>query len=183
MAETPAQPSLFGLMAEFETPERLIEAIKKARAAGYRAMDAYTPFPIHEVCELIADHKKSRVPLLVLLGGLTGATLGFGFQTWAMGTSYPFNIGGRPYFSWPAFIPVTFELTILLASFAAVFGMFILNGLPQPYHPAFNVDGFERASTDRYFLLVEASDPAFDADATRAFLAALDSDEVSDVTA
>lgn len=182
MAQTPTEPSLHGLMAEFETPEGLIEAIKRAKQAGYRAMDAYTPFPIHEVCELVSE-KKSRVPLLVLIGGLTGASVGFGFQSWAMGTSYPFNIGGRPLFSWPAFIPVTFELTILFAAFCAVFGMFMLNGLPQPYHPVFNVERFVRASTDRYFLVLEAGDPVFDTTETRTFLEGLGSHEVSDVEA
>ncbi len=174
-------PSTFGLMAEFETPEALIDAIKQTQAAGFQAIDAYTPFPVHEVCQLVSNHKKSKVPLLVLCGGLTGASLGFGFQTWAMGTSYPMNIGGRPLFSWPAFIPVTFELTILLSAFAAVFGMFLLNGLPRPHHPVFNVASFRRATTDRYFLMIEAADERFDEGATRSFLEGTGATEVSDV--
>lgn len=173
----------FGQLAEFETPEGLIAALERAREAGYRQLDAFTPFPIHQVSELVTDHKRSRVPLLVLIGGLTGAALGFGMQSWTMAVSYPFNIGGRPPFSWPAFIPVTFELTILLAAFSAVFGMFILNGLPRPNHPVFNVPRFARASTDRYFLLLEADDPLYDAGGTRAFLEGLGASEVTDVPA
>lgn len=181
MSTAKKQRPLYGLMAEFEQPETLIAALDAAQAAGYGDLDAFTPFPIHDVCEKVAKHKPSKVPLLVLIGGLTGAAGMFGFQWWASAVAYPFNVGGRPTFSWPAFIPPTFEILILMASFAAVFGMFILNGLPRPHHPVFGVRGFERATTDRYFLLIESTDAKFDHEGTRAFLAGQGSYEVHDV--
>lgn len=171
----------YGLLAEMPGPQQLLTAIERAQAAGYERLDAFSPYPIEEVCHQIAHHKKSKVSLLVLIGGITGAVFGFGLQTWVSTTAYPLNIGGRPYFSWPAFIPVTFETTILFAAFAAVIGMFALNNLPQPYHPVFNVKRFERATQDAYFLLVEAADPRFDREATRAFLEQLGASEVNDV--
>lgn len=177
--KTHRQP-VYGLMAEFDDPEDLIVALDAVQAEGYEDLDAFTPFPIHDVCEKVAK-KPSKVPLLVLIGGLTGAAGMFGFQTWASTVSYPFNIGGRPAFSWPAFIPPTFEILILLAAFAAVFGMFLLNGLPRPHHPVFGVAAFERATTDRYFLLIESTDAKFDVEGTRALLAAQGSREVHDV--
>lgn len=172
---------VYGLLAEFEAPEQLVTAVNQTKAQGYDDIDAFSPFPIHDVCEQVVNHKKSKVPLLVLCGGLAGASLMFGFQTWASVVAYPLNVGGRPTFSWPAFIPPTFEILILFASFAAVFGMFLLNGLPRPHHPLFAVPAFGRATTDRYFLLVKSSDASFDPDATRAFLGDLGGHEVHDV--
>ena len=171
----------YGLLAEFVSPQTLYEAILKAQKEGYDAMDAFTPYPVEPISEAIEHHKRSKVPLLVLLGAITGGSLAFFGQWWVSAVDYPLNIGGRPYFSWPAFMPATFELTILFASFAAVFGMFALNGLPQPYHPVFNVKNFERASQDRCFLLIESRDPKFDGEITRAFLQGLGPEEVHDV--
>ncbi|MEM7356994.1 MAG: DUF3341 domain-containing protein [Acidobacteriota bacterium] len=171
----------YGLLAQFVDPQTLLDAILEAKGKGFRVMDAFTPYPVEAVCEEIENHKKSKVPLLVLLGGLTGAMVGFGLQYWISSSGYPLNIGGRPLNSWPAFIPATFEMTILFSAFAAVVGMFALNKLPEPYHPLFNVESFERASQDRYFLLVEAADPQFDRQETRAFLETLGSEEVHDV--
>ena len=177
----PEKAELHGLLARFLTPRELLTAVKSAKRQGYSAMDAYTPFPVEPVSEEIENHAKSKVPLLVLIGGITGAVVGFGLQLWVSSSGYPLNIGGRPYNSWPAFVPVTFEMTILFAAFAAVVGMFSLNRLPEPYHPVFNVEGFERATQDRCFLLIEAQDPKFDAQATRTFLEGLGPEEVSDV--
>jgi hypothetical protein len=166
------RPRLYGMMAEFATPHDLIAAAEAARTAGYRRMDAFTPFPIERLSEALG-HRRSRVPMLVLVGGIVGALAGYGLQYWISAVSYPLNVGGRPYNSWPAFIPVTFELTILIAGIFAVFGMLALNGLPTPYHPVFNVERFALASRDRYFLCIEARDPQFDEGTTRAFLARL----------
>ncbi len=172
---------LYGVMAEFVSPQTLLDAVHRAQAAGYDAMDAFTPYPVEPVSEAIEHHKRSKVPLLVLLGAIAGCSVAFFGQWWISAVDYPLNIGGRPLFSWPAFIPATFELTILFAAFAAVFGMFLLNGLPKPYHPVFNVPSFERASQDRCFLLIESRDPKFDPQATREFLAQLGPEEVHDV--
>ncbi len=152
---------LHGVMAEFETPEQLLAAAKKARAAGYKHVDAYTPFPIEGLSEAIG-FRWTAVPLITLIGGIGGGLTGFGLQYWCAAISYPMNIAGRPLNSWPAFIPVTFELTVLGASLFAVVGMLALNKLPQPYHPVFNVERFGAASTDRFFLVIEARDPKFD---------------------
>jgi len=160
---------LYGIMAEFEDSHELVDAIHKSRQAGYRNLDAYTPFPIHDVWHALG-HDRSILPWLILCGGLIGCIGGFLLQYWISTTAYPLNIGGRPFNSWPAFIPVTFECTILLSSFTAVFGMFALNGLPQPHHPVFNVERFALASRDRYFLCVEADDPKFDRADTASFL-------------
>ena len=174
--------ALYGLMAEFSTSQALLDAIYKVKEAGYTALDAFTPFPIEAICEEIEDHKPSKVSLLVLVGALSGATFGFLFQWWVSAQAYPLNIGNRPLLSWPAFIPVTFELAILFGAFSAVFGMlFLLNGLPRPHHPVFNVEAFERATQDRYFLLIEASDSRFDLDETRSLLEGLAPEEVHDV--
>lgn len=181
MAETAHATPTYGLIAAFETPEALVAAVDRTRQEGYRSFDAFSPFPIEQVSETVCDHQRSKVSLLVLIGGLTGAVAGFALQAWSAGIAYPLNIGGRPLLSWPAFIPVTFEVTVLFAALSAVFGMFMLNGLPKPYHPVFNVEGFERASVDRYFVLVEAEDPKFDPHATRAFLEGLGSYQVQDV--
>jgi hypothetical protein len=172
---------LYGIMAEFEQPEQVLRATKSAYAAGYRRMDAYSPLPIHGLSEALG-FEKTRLPLIVLIGGILGCLGGFGFQYWVSVINYPVIIGGKPMNSWPSFIPVTFECTILLAALSAVFGMLALNGLPQPYHPVFNVDRFERATRDRFFLCIEARDPKFDRSGTRAFLEGLGAHEVSEVT-
>jgi hypothetical protein len=161
--------TLYGLMAEFDDPESLIAACRASRNAGYTKLDAYTPYPLEEVWEAIGHHR-SKLPLIVLIGGLLGCLGGFALQYWAAAIEYPMNVGGRPPASWVAFIVPAFETTILLASFAAVLGMFALNGLPTPYHPAFNVERFVAASRDRYFLLIGAVDPLFERAETERFL-------------
>lgn len=167
------RPPIYGLMAEFENPDDLLAAAQRAHEAGYRKMDAYTPFPVHDLAETLGRHR-TRLPALVFAAGLTGAAGGYLLQLYTMAVDYPLNVGGRPYNSWPAFIPVTFELTILLAAFAAVIGMLALNGLPRPYHPVFNVPGFDRATRDRFFLCIEAADPRFDRTNTQRFLESLE---------
>ncbi len=171
----------YGLLAELPGPRQLLRAVERAQEVGYERLDAFTPYPIEEVCHLVARHRKSKVSLFVLLGGIVGAVFGFGLQTWVSVVAYPLNVGGRPYFSWPAFVPMTLETTILFAAFAAVIGMFTLNNLPQPYHPVFNVDRFERATQDAYFLLIEAADSRFDSESTCDFLEQLGASEVHDV--
>ena len=171
---------LYGLMAEFATPQALVDAAEKARAEGYRRMDAYTPFPIEALTEALGHHR-SKVPLIVLIGGVLGCLGGYALQYWTSAVAYPMNVGGRPYNSWPAFIPVTFEMTILLGVLFAVVGMLALNGLPMPHHPVFNVERFALASRDRYFLCIEARDRHFDLERTRAFLRSLGPCEVTDV--
>ena len=179
MAHVPT-PTLYGLMAEYDTPTAIVEAATKARLAGYRKMDAYTPIPIHEMDEALGL-KRTRLPLLVLIGGIVGGLGGFSLESWASAIAYPMNVGGRPLISWPQFIPVTFETTVLGAALTCFFGMWALNRLPQPYHPVFNVPAFARASTDRFFLCIEAVDPRFDAAATRQFLEGLHPVGVSEV--
>lgn len=171
---------IYGLMAEFDNPTALVAAARRTREAGYRKMDAYSPFPIEELSAALGGHHDS-LPLLVLIGGLLGGAAGFGLQYYAAVIDYPLNIGGRPPLSWPSFIPVTFEMTILVAAFAAVLGMLGLNGLPTPYHPVFNVERFVHATRNRFFLCIEAADPMFDADATGKFLESLSPREVSEV--
>lgn len=176
--EERAQP--YGLMAEFEEPEALLDATRRAYAAGYRRMDAYSPFPLEGLSEALGA-RDNLLPLLVLGGGLAGAVGGFAMQYYAMVINYPLNVGGRPLNSWPMFVPIAFETTILVAALAAVVGMFILNGLPQPYHPVFNTPGFELASHSRFFLGIEAADAKFDLDQTRQFLEGLGSSRVSEI--
>ena len=172
---------LYGVMAEFEAPTAVVEATRKAYAAGYRRMDAFSPYPIEELTDALGI-KHSKLPLIVLIGGILGCLGGYALCYWVSSDVYPLNIGGRPLNSWPAFIPVTFECTILLAAISAVFGMLALNGLPQPYHPVFNVDSFETASRNRFFLCIEARDPMFEREKTRGFLAQLEGvAEVRDV--
>jgi hypothetical protein len=167
-------------MAEFNSVMDLITACRAVRDAGYVHVDAFTPYPSEEVAEALGHHH-SKLPGIVLGGGLLGGIAGYLLQYWTQVMVYPMNIGGRPFHSWPAFIVPTFECTILGAALAAVFGMFFLNGLPQPYHPVFNVPRFALASRDRYFLLVESRDPKFETDATRRMLADLNASEVSEV--
>jgi hypothetical protein len=162
-------PALYGLLAEFDSATDLVIAAKSAYAAGYRKMDAYSPYPIEEASEAIGFHK-TRVPLIVLLGGLLGGCSGYALQYWINVISYPLNVGGRPWHSCPAFIVPTFEMTVLFAGLSGVFGMFALNGLPMPYHPLFNVDRFSAVTRDRFFLCVEAADPKFDLIETQEFM-------------
>ncbi len=171
---------LYGLMAEFDTPTELVLAARSSFEAGYRKMDAYAPFPIEELNEALGMHKDS-VPLVVLIGGIFGGTLGFLLQYWINVIDYPINIGGRPLNSWPAFIVVTFELTILGAALFAVLGMLAMNGLPQPHHPVFNVPRFAFATRDRFFLCIEAIDPKFQREETMAFLRGLKARDVVEV--
>ncbi len=161
--------TIVGLVAEFVDEKTLLAATQRAYGAGYRAMDAFTPYPVEEIADALR-FRRTHVPLVVLTGGLLGGVGGFAMQYWINLYAYPLNVGGRPLNSWPAFIPVTFETTVLVAAIFAVFGMFALNGLPEPYHPLFNVAEFGRASQDRFFLYIETSDPIFDYEQTRAFL-------------
>ena len=167
-------------MAEFEHASGLVDAATKARLAGYRKMDAYSPIPIEELDEAL-DLRRTRLPLLVLIGGILGGAAGFLLQVWVSAIAYPLDVGGRPIISWPHFIPVTFETTVLGSALTAFVGMWALNKLPQPYHPVFNVEAFARASTDRFFLVIEATDPRFDRTATQQFLENLHPLGVSEV--
>jgi hypothetical protein len=175
-------PPLYGLMAEFDEAEALLAAAAAARERGFRAMDAYAPFPVEGLSEALGL-PPSRMPLLILIGGLAGCAGGYLLQYWAMVLSYPINTGGRPLNSWPDFIPVTFELAILCAAVTAAVGLALMNGLPMPYHPVFNVPRFARASRSSFFLCVEASDPLFELEETRRFLADLSPEGVYDVEA
>jgi hypothetical protein len=174
------RPLIYGVMAEFDTPEMLCAGAERAHAAGYRRMDAYSPFPIEGLAEVIG-FKRTQLPLIVLIGGILGGIGGFTLQYWTSVIDYPMLIGGKPYNSWPAFIPVTFETTILGAALAAVLGMLGLNGLPMPYHPVFNVERFALASRDRFFLCIEAADPNFDAHDTVEFLRSLNPSSIHEV--
>jgi hypothetical protein len=173
---------LAGLMAEFETPEELLEAARAAYSAGYRKMDGYSPLPVEGLASALG-RRRSAIPLLVLAGGITGGLGGYFMEWFAMAKDYPIDIGGRPLHSWPAFIPITFELTVLCASLTAIVSMLAFNRLPQPYHPVFNVPEFARASTDRFFLCIESSDPRFETDATTNFLTELHPSSISEVPA
>jgi Alternative complex III, ActD subunit len=173
-------PLVYGVMAEFEDPSSLVAATNRAREEGYRRMDAYSPFPIEELHEALGEHH-SRLPLVVLIGGLVGCVGGYGLQYWISVLAYPINVGGKPLHSWPAFIPVTFECTILAAALSAVLGMLALNGLPMPYHPVFNVSRFALASRNRFFLVIEARDQKFEIGRTREFLESLAPREVTTV--
>lgn len=172
--------NLYGLLAEFESVHKLTAAADKVREAGYKAVDGFSPFPI----EGLGHHlgiKESRLPLLVLIAGITGACCGFGLEAFTAAIDYPINIGGRPLVSVPSFIPVTFELTVLFAALTSAFGMIALNGLPRPYHPVFNVDRFKAASIDSFFICVEAKDPQFEKGKTAAFLKSAGAKEVFEV--
>ena len=162
---------MFGYLAEFSTPTELVEASHRVYGEGYRKIDVYSPFPLEAACEAI--HFETRLPLVVLIGGLTGLITAYGMQYWISALDYPLNIGGRPFNSWPAFIIVCFELTVLFSAISAVIGMLAMNGLPLPYHPVFNVERFSAASNDSFFLLIEAADPLFDAKTTPELLRGL----------
>lgn len=164
--------NLYGVMGEFAEPEQLLHAARAAYQAGYRKMDAYSPYAVEGVAEAIGFHK-TRVPLVVLLGGIAGAVTAYGMQWYSAAISYPLNVGGRPLHSWPAFVPITFELTILFAAIAGLVGMLAKNGLPKPYHPVFNAPEFKLASQTRFFLCIEANDHVFKAEEVREFFLSL----------
>ena len=170
----------YGLLAEFETPAELVDATKAAYAAGYRKMDSYSPYPVEGLAEALGFHR-TRLPLVILIGGIVGCVGGFGMQYWCAAVNYPVNVAGRPLDSWPLFIPITFELTVLCAALSAVIGMFALNGLPTPYHPVFNVRRFALATRDRFFLCIEAADPQFHPETTRKFLESLKPKQIDEV--
>ncbi len=170
----------YGLMAEFDDVNNVITAARRVYGAGYRKIDAYSPFPVEELSEAIGFHKNG-VALVCLVGGLLGCTGAFTLQWWINTISYPINIAGRPLNSWPSFIIVTFEMTILFSGLSAVFGMLALNGLPMPYHPVFNVPRFEFASKDRFFIVIFSSDRNYDATRTRQFLEGLNPISVAQV--
>jgi len=199
METSVTQPVLYGVIAEFRDADTIVAAADQARAAGYRHMDAFTPFPVHGLAEAL-DFHDARVPWMIFIAGCIGAMAGYSLQLFTStpllepllkqpfitdvvmrNVPYPMNIGGRPYHSWPSFIPVTYELTILFAAGTAFLGMLLLNGFPQPYHPIFNARNFERASLDRFFLCIEARDPLFEVDKTSQFLQSLGADLVSQV--
>jgi hypothetical protein len=169
-------------MAEFKEKEEIIAAAESAYAEGYRRIDAYTPFPIEELWRAL-HHRRTIVPVMTLLGGVVWGLGGYFMQWYAMAVDYPINVGGRPFHSWPQFIPITFEMTVLGASLSALVAMLVSNKLPQPYHPVFGVPGFERASQDRFFLCIEAVDPKFDLSATKLFLRRLEPLNISEVIA
>lgn len=175
------QLKFYGLLAKFDTPEKLVDAARRVVEAGYRQFDAYTPYPLEELGQ--AMHlKPSPLPYVILAGGIFGGVGGFFMQTYATVVDLPLNIGGRPLFSWPAYIPVTFELIVLFAAVAGVLGLFIVTRFPQPYHPVFNSEDFvEHGSTDSFYLDIEASDPVFDLERTRQFLQKLGAVQVSEV--
>ena len=171
---------IYGMMAEFGSAQELVQAAHHTHQAGYKKIDAFSPFPIEELAEAIGFHR-NNVPLVTLIGAIIGGLTGYLMQYWVAVIAYPVNVGGRPYHSWPSFIIVTFELTILFGGISAVFGMLALNGLPMPYHPVFNVERFAFASKDRFFLIVFATDPMYDAQGTRQFLEGLAPRSISEV--
>jgi hypothetical protein len=171
---------IYGLMAEFDNPTALVNAARTARERGYRKLDAYSPFPIEELSDVLGLHR-NRLPLIVLIGGITGGALGYLMQYYVTVFHFPLNIAGRPLHSWPAYIIITFEMTILLAAISAVLGLLALCGLPMPYHPVFNAPRFAFASRNRFFLCIESTDPIFEVNATCAFLESLEPREVSEV--
>ena len=175
-----ARPKLYGLLAEFEGPTDLVRAVRAARAAGYRRLDAYTPFPVEELADAL-EFRRTRMPLVMFIGGVVGCVGGYLLQYWVSAIDYPINVGGRPLNSWPAFIPVMFELTVLCSALAGVLGLLGLCGLPRPHHPLFGVPRFALATRDRFFLCIESRDPRFDDTATRNFLAEEHPREVTEV--
>jgi len=179
MEKAPATP-IYGLMAEFDNITALLHAAQQTYAAGYRQIDAYSPFPNEELADAIG-FGKTRVPLIVLIGGIMGGLSAFALQYWCSAISYPIVVAGRPYNSWPAFVIPCFELTILFASLSGVFGMLALNGLPMPYHPVFNVERFSGVTRDKFFLCIEAADPMFDRIRSEQFLAGLNPEFITEV--
>ena len=173
-------PALYGVMAEFDNPTDVVAAARRAYEAGYRRINGYSPYPIEELWEAIGFHR-TGLPVIVLIGGIIGALGGFFLQYYLAVFDYPLNVGGKPLNSWPAFIPITFEVTILCAAFAAVFGMLALNKLPQPYHPVFNAPNFELATRDHFFLVIEANDPLYKHDEVVNFMKELGAKDVTDV--
>ncbi len=178
----PDEPTgaIHGVMAEFETADQLVHATRQAAAAGYSRMDGYSPYPVGEVADALG-FPRSEIGAIMFIGGLCGATFGFLMQYYLNGIEYPLNVGGKPFFSWPQFAPITWELLVLTASVSGVVGLFALCGLPQPYHPVFNVPQFARASRDRFFLCIESTDPKFDTDGVRGFLSTLDPVSIAEV--
>jgi hypothetical protein len=172
--------ALYGIMAEFDNPSALVAAARRTHAAGYRRINGYSPYPIEELDEAIG-FTRTALPLIVLAGGILGGLGGFFMQYWMEVIDYPLNVGGKPYNSWPAFIPITFETTVLCAAFAAVLGMLMLNKLPQPYHPVFNAPNFALATRDRFFLVIEANDPKFKYGEATQFMKTLGAKDVCDV--
>jgi len=172
--------AIYGLLAEFGSPEEILDAAVKAHAEGYRAMDAFTPMPVEGLSDAVG-FSSTRLPLVVLIGGICGMLVGFFLQYYANVVSFPVNIDGKPHNSWPSFIPITFELTILFAAIAATFGMLAMNGLPTPYHPLFNVPRFALVTRGRFFLCIKARDKKFNLSATRSFLESLAAHGVYDV--
>lgn len=173
-------PTIYGIVAEFDQPEPLLEATRRARERGYRHLDAFTPFPVDGLPQALGL-RPSRLPWLVLVAAVAGGVGAYLLQWYTSVIDYPLNVGGRPLHSWPAFVPVTFEVAILSGALAAVVGMLFANRLPMPYHPLFNVAGFDRVSRDRFFLCIESSDPAFDLAGTRQFLEGLEPRAVREV--
>lgn len=171
---------IYGTIAEFDSAQALVDAAHRTHEAGYQKIDAYSPFPIEGLAEAIG-FRKNAVPLVVLIGGLIGGLSGYALQYWISVISYPVNVGGKPYHSWPSFIIVTFEMTILFGGISAVFGMLALNGLPMPYHPVFNVPRFALATKDRFFLIVFSTDPKYSPIGTRGFLEGLGPRSISEV--
>jgi hypothetical protein len=181
MMKKKTRPPIYGVMAEFDNPTDVIAAAERTYEAGYRRINAYSPYPIEALWEAVGVHS-TKMPLIVLIGGILGMLGGYFLQFYTHVIDYPLNVGGKPLHSWPQFIPITFECTILGAALGAVFGMLALNRLPEPYHPVFNAPNFALASRDRFFLLVQAIDPKFDREATREFLQSLGgAREVNDV--
>jgi hypothetical protein len=174
------QTALFGFLAEFATGEQLLDAARKTQQAGYTATDSFAPFPLNGLDEAM-KLPRSKIPTIVFIGGILVGLSGFLMQVYSCVYSYPLNVGGRPHYSWPAFIPLTFELTVLGAGLSAAFGMLALNRLPQPYHPLFNIPAFDRASTDRFFLCIETADPQFNLQSTRQFLESLGAIQIYEV--
>ena len=187
------EPTLFGLLAEFDTPQALVDAANAARVKGFKVMDGYSPFPVEGLREALGK-PRTLMPVLIFCGGLTGCFTAFVLQTFTSGGhptewdayvpqwfNYRLNIAGRPFCSWPAFVPAMFELTILFSAFTALFGMLLLNGYPRLHHPLFEVKEFLRASSDRFFLCIEATDPLFDIDETYAFMKHLNPISLSEV--
>jgi hypothetical protein len=174
------RPATYGLMAEFDNPSDAVAAARRIHEEGYQKIDAFSPYPVEELSEAIGVHR-THMSLIVLVGGILGGTTGYLMQYYLHVHYYAINVGGKPLHSWPAFIPVTFEMTVLGAALFAVFGMLALNGLPEPYHPVFNAPNFALASRDRFFVLVESADPKFDREHTAEFLRTLGPREVTDV--